>query len=247
MAQLNFDATAVTPSTGVAEAVPAGWYNVAMDESSMKPTKNADGFYLEARFNILDGQYVGRKLFIRLNVRNANPIAQEIAYKDLSAICHATGVLQVADSTQLHGRPLKVKVKVRKATDEYEASNDITAYKNINEQVDMGSGISGGNGVPQGFGTPAPQAPVQQAPMQQQPQQQWQPPAATQQWAAPVYTPAQAPAEAAPQWQAPAQTQQPMQPQAQPQAQPVPPQASQPQAGFPGAVPPWMQGQQPTA
>jgi len=179
MAQLNFDATQVEPDTGF-DTVPAGWYNVAMDESDLKPTKDGAGTYLQARFNILDGQYRGRKLFARLNIRNANAQAQEIALRQLSAIGHAVGVLHIQDSQQLHGLPLKVKVKIRKGDDNYEDQNDIISYKNINEQVEtVGSGNAAG-GVPQQGFTPPAQG-FQQQPQQgfqqpnQQPQQQFQP------------------------------------------------------------------------
>jgi len=152
MVQLNFDATQVEPDAGF-ETVPAGWYNVAMDESSLKPTKDGAGAYLEARFNILDGQYHGRKLFARLNLQNSNQQTVEIAMKQLSAIGHAVGVLHIQDSSQLHGLPLKVKVKIRPASGDYEASNDITAYKNINEQVDM-AGAPPAGAPPASFGAP---------------------------------------------------------------------------------------------
>lgn len=249
MAQLNFDASQVAPDAGVAEAIPAGWYNVMADESEMKPTKDGNGAFLALRFTVLDGQFVNRKVFTRLNLRNANPVAQEIAYKQLSAICHAVGVMQVADSTQLHGRPLKIKVKVRAASGDYEASNEISAYKNINEQVEGPSaqapaagGAPWGNAPAAAPAAPwAPQqpaaavAPVQQfAPQQPAPAQAappWQPPAAQQPWqAAPA-----APAAPVQQAQAPAPQYAPV-----PQAAQAP--AQQPaQAPAAGATPPWMQ------
>lgn len=264
---LNFDARSVAPSTGAMDAIPAGWYNAMIDESGLKPTKDGQGNYLELRLNVIDGQYAGRKLFTRLNLRNANPVAQEIAYKDLSAICHATGVIQVQDSGQLHGIPMKVKVKLRKATDEYEASNEVSAYKNINEVVEGAGGSSAPAGfpapagfqapqamqAPQGFGAPQ-AAPVAPAPQYQQPQaapaaaapQGWAPPAAAQPWGGAA--PAAAPQQPAPQqFQPPAPQAAPAwagapSPAAAPQQFQTPaPQAPQGQpAGFPGAVPPWM-------
>ncbi len=112
MAQLNFDATQVEPDAGF-DTIPAGWYNVKMDESELKPTKDGTGTYLQVRFTVIDGQYANRKLFARLNIKNANATTQEIALKQLSAIGHAVGVLHIANSEQLHGIPLKVKVKIR--------------------------------------------------------------------------------------------------------------------------------------
>lgn len=187
MAILNFDARTVNPDISF-DPVPAGWYNLIIDESEMKPTNDGTGAYLALGFKILDGQYAGRKLYARLNLQNSNPTAVEIAYKTLSAIAHAVGVLQVQDSAQLHGIPLKGKVKIRPAKGEYEASNDFSGFKNINEPTgaDAASGVPAGfgGGVPAGFGSPQqaqgmpagfPGAATQQQTPAQQTQQQGQP------------------------------------------------------------------------
>jgi len=213
MAVLNFDSSQVAPSTGAPEAIPAGWYNVIMDESEIKPTKNSDpqspSMYLLCRFNVLDGQYQGRKVFTRLNIINPNPQATEIARKDLSAICHAVGAIGlVQDSSMLHGRPLKVKVGYRPATTEYEAQNDIKAYRNINEPTDTvtGAPAAANPGMPAHF--PPPQQPAQWAPpqgAQQAPAPAYAAPQQPQQ-GQPSYPPAQAPQQA-PNWQQPANAQ----------------------------------------
>lgn len=193
MALLHFDATQVAPSTGAADAIPAGWYNAAIDASEMKPTRDGLGAYLELAYKVIDGQYAGRKVFTRLNLRNANAQAQEIAMKDLSAIAHATGVLQVADSAQLHNIPMKIKVKLRPAEGAYEASNEISAYRNINDTS------VGGVAAPAAPAAPAYAPPA--APVAPPAGTGWAPPAAAapQPWAA---APAQAPA--APAYAAPA-------------------------------------------
>jgi hypothetical protein len=250
MAQLNFDATQVEPDTGF-DTVPAGWYNVSMDESDLKPTKDGAGTYLQARFNILDGQYRGRKLFTRLNIRNANSQAQEIALRQLSAIGHAVGVLHIQDSQQLHGLPLKVKVKIRKGDDNYEDSNEIISYKNINEPVETVGGAGGapqGQMPPQGFQAP----PQQPQGFQQPPQQQFAPPQQAQQ-PAPQQFQQQAPVQ---QFQQPPveQPQQPggQQPWAQPPLQTAPPPQQDPSNPFqgqgqqqPNQQQPWNGGQAP--
>lgn len=221
MAQLNFDARQVDPQQSF-EPIPAGWYNMMIVESEMKPTSNGQGAYLQLSLKVVDGQYAGRQVFDRLNLQNQNPVAAEIAYKRLSAYCHATGVIQVQDSQQLHGIPLKARVSVRTdSTGQYDPSNEIKAVKHINEET-------GTTAAPaqQGFQAPAQQAPAQQFPQQgfQQPQQ-----APQQQWQQP---PAQ---------QAPAPQQQFQQPAQQPQFQQPAPQQAPAQGG---QTPPWMQGQQ---
>jgi hypothetical protein len=216
--QLNFDATNVQPFEGFT-AKPAGWYNVVMEDAELKPTKDGMGAYLECKFNIVDGQYQGQKLFTRLNIKNANPKTVEIAYAQLSAIAHAVGVLQIADSSVLYNRPLKVKIKVRKA-EGYEDQNEITSYKNINERVDDMSVQPANMPAVPTYAPPPVQAPAYAPPPVQLPASGLQP--AQQPWAPPAQQQQQ---QWAPQAPAPAAQQQPWAPQA-PSAPTYAPQAA---------------------
>ena len=131
MAQLNFDASQVAPQQTF-DPIPAGWYNAMITESEMKPTSNGQGAYLQMTIKVVDGAHAGRQVFDRLNLQNANPVASEIAYRRLSAYCHATGVIQVQTSQQLHGIPFKVRVSLRTDnTGQYEPSNEVKAIKHI--------------------------------------------------------------------------------------------------------------------
>lgn len=124
----SFDARQVEPAK-LFEAVPAGWYNVKIVKSETKPTAKAGGAYLELEFEIIDGEFSGRKVWERLNVVNENEVAVRIAYQQLAALCNATGVINVADSTQLHGIPVRAKFKLvpQRTVGEkvYEPSNEI--------------------------------------------------------------------------------------------------------------------------
>lgn len=209
MATLNFDANAIQPDTSF-DPIPAGWYNAIIDESEMKPTRDGSGAYLALRFNVIDGQYAGRKVFTRLNLRNQNPVAQDIAQKQLSSICHAVNVLNVQDSSQLHALPLQIRVKVTNdPTGQYEPSNEISGYKAIGAA--NGQGAAAPLAAPAYSAPAAPVAPVAPvtpvAPAQPAPAGgTWQPPAnAQQQWAqpaqpAPVAPATQQQAAPAPQW-----------------------------------------------
>ncbi len=239
MAQLNFDARQVKPDEGQQDPIPAAWYNAIMDQSEMKPTSDGNGMRLAVRFSIIDGPYVGRKVFEGLNLQNANAVAQEIAYKQLSAIAHAVNVLLVEDSSQLHNIPLKIKVTLVPASGQYAAKNDIKAYKNINEQV--GGAAVGAAPASSPFGPPPGAAPAMPA---------WVPPTAgAQPWAqpqAPAAAPAAAPAWAppgAPAWAAaPAAPAAPAAAPAAPAAGVTPPWAAPAGAAPAGAAtPPWMQ------
>lgn len=259
MATLNFDANAIQPDTSF-DPIPAGWYNAIIDESEMKPTRDGSGAYLALRFNVIDGQYAGRKVFTRLNLRNQNPVAQDIAQKQLSSICHAVNVLNVQDSSQLHALPLQIRVKVTNdPTGQYEPSNEISGYKAIGAA--NGQGAAAPLAAPTYTAPAAPVAPVAPAapvaPVQPQTAPAggtWQPPAnSQQQWQQPAQPAPVAPATQqqpapAPQWANGTPTQPaPTAPQAtaqQMQTVEVSPEESAAIAAAQGATPPWtMAGQ----
>ncbi len=104
-----FDATSIDPTTGY-DVVPAGKYRAQIVESEMRVTRNGMGQFLWLMLDIIEGPYQGRKLFDQLNLVNSNPQTVEIAQRTLSAICHATGKLQVNDSVDLHLVPMSIQV-----------------------------------------------------------------------------------------------------------------------------------------
>lgn len=126
MATLNFNANEVEPSIGF-DPIPAGKYQAIIADSEMKPTKNGNGQYLELTFEIIDGDYKGRKVWSRLNLENQNSQAVQIARADLSAICRAVNVAQPRDSVELHNLPLTITVRCKKNQDD-EITNEIKGY-----------------------------------------------------------------------------------------------------------------------
>jgi len=128
MANLNgFNATEIEPTSNF-EPLPAGKYLAAVTESEMKPTKSGNGSYLQLTFTVLDGEYKNRVLWARLNLDNPNETAVKIARSELSAICHAVGVMQPRDSVELHNLPLMINVKLKKREDTGELTNEIKGY-----------------------------------------------------------------------------------------------------------------------
>ena len=120
----TFDATSVDPTTSY-EVLPPGKYTVQIVQSEMRPTKDGNGQYLWLELDVLDGPHQGRKLFDRLNLVNASAQTVEIAQRTLSAICHATGRLQVQDSQELHLIPMTANVTVQPPKNGYGESNKI--------------------------------------------------------------------------------------------------------------------------
>lgn len=244
--QQPFDANTVKPNEAF-EPLPAGWYNGKIIASEVKPTKANDGAYLQLEIEIIDGDYKGRKVFDRLNMwcgvnmqtgaeDPSKAQTREIAHRQLSAYCHATGVFILQDSNQLHGIPVKIKVAVR-TQEGYDPSNDVKAVKHIQDATPATSTTAPGFMAPQPqapapFGM-NPSLPAQPAPAQQQPQ--FAPPQApTQQ---PSFSPFGPPAMPTQQHFAPVPAQ-PTQPTQQTQWTPPSAPAQQP-APTGGPVPPW--------
>jgi len=185
---VRFDARQVAPAVPF-ELLPPAEYNVTITDSEMKPTAQNDGSYLALEMTVLDGEHKGRKLFDNLNLVNSNQTAAEIAYRTLSAICHAVGVMDVQDTQQLHGIPLKVKVGVQGASKgkdgrEYEARNIVRGYLPVDGSTAIPGAPAGTTAAP-AWAAPAQQAaPAQAAPA-------FVPPAVPATPAAPVTPPAE--------------------------------------------------------
>jgi hypothetical protein len=132
--QTPFDANTVKPNEAF-EPLPAGWYNARIINSEAKPTKDNLSGYLQLDLEVLDGEHKGRKVFDRLNLWNEGPNKEktcEIAQRQLSAYCHATGVFILQDSNQLHGIPLKIKLAIRQS-EGFDPTNDVKAVKHIQD------------------------------------------------------------------------------------------------------------------
>ena len=128
MANLNgFDANQVEPADDL-EPIPAGKYVAVITDSEMKPTKSGTGNYLQLTFQIVEGEYANRLLWVRLNLDNPNATAVQIARRELSSICRSVGVLVPTDSAELHNLPCMIHVRVKRRSDTGELQNEIKGY-----------------------------------------------------------------------------------------------------------------------
>ena len=100
----GFDATGIEPTTDF-EPLPAAKYIAEVSTSDMRPNSKGTGEYLWLEFTVLDGAFVGRKVWTQLNLINPSQQAVEIAQRELSALCRAVGKLRVQDSIELHETP----------------------------------------------------------------------------------------------------------------------------------------------
>jgi hypothetical protein len=134
MAQFHFDASTVAPqaSTG---PVPAGTYLAQIMESDVAPLKSGKGTGLKLTFEIIDGQYKGRRIWENLNIQHENDETQRIAQSQLSALCHAVNVIKLQDTAALHHKPVNLRVVVREAQGQWQASNNVKGYESAGGPV----------------------------------------------------------------------------------------------------------------
>lgn len=124
----GFDAAKIEPSLPRTGPLPAGDYLVEIVHSEEKAVRAGNGMYLELTFQVSEGEHERRKLWQRLNLRNPSDRAVAIAQAELSAICRAVGVLRPNTSSDLHHRPLMVRVVQSNNAVTGEPTNQIKGY-----------------------------------------------------------------------------------------------------------------------
>lgn len=139
MGNLNFDATDVAPNTAF-DPLPPGWYAMRIIGAEMVDSDSA-GPMLKVEHEIVAERhpdFANRKVFSRLCINHpTSEKAREIAQRTLSAIAHAIGKLKLADTDDLLGQAVQVKLKVRPADGKFDASNEVTGYRSIEESAEQ--------------------------------------------------------------------------------------------------------------
>lgn len=133
MAFLNetFSVNDLPQSDNNFSALPAGWYQVHITGAELRPTKAGTGAYIAVRYDVLGPTHQGRVVFGNLNIRNPNQTAEEIGRQQLGSLMRAIGLAQVSDTEQLIGGQLMIRLAIRPADGQYEASNDVKDFKAV--------------------------------------------------------------------------------------------------------------------
>lgn len=160
MANLQgFDANQVEPADDL-EPIPVGKYVAVITDSEMKPTKSGTGNYLQLTFQIVEGEFANRLLWVRLNLDNPNATAVDIARRELSSICRSVGVLVPTDSAELHNLPCVIHVRVKRRNDTGELQNEIKGYS----ARDAKAALTAASETPPGVATSVQDAPAAETP-----------------------------------------------------------------------------------
>lgn len=160
MAFLNeeFNVNELPQGNGNFEPLPAGWYTATISQSELKATKAGNGQYIKLRYDITGPSHQGRVVFGNLNIKNANPKAEEIGRQQLGDIMRAIGLAKVTDTDQLIGGQIAIKLEV-KQDEQYGASNEVKGFKSVS-----GSVAPAAASIPAKTTAPAPAAPAKAAP-----------------------------------------------------------------------------------
>jgi hypothetical protein len=159
MAFLNeeFNVNELPQGNGNFEPLPAGWYTATISQSELKATKAGNGQYIKLRYDITGPSHQGRVVFGNLNIKNANPKAEEIGRQQLGDIMRAIGLAKVTDTDQLIGGQIAIKLEVKEDA-QYGASNEVKGFKSVSGSVAPAASI------PQGQSNAAPAASAKAAP-----------------------------------------------------------------------------------
>jgi len=112
--------------------LPAGWYHVTIIGSEPHYGKKAGaGEMLKLTVEIDSNEHLdvgGRQVFAYLCINHENATPRNIARRNLSAICHAIELFPMESPEELLGAKLMVRLKIRAASGDYDASNDIASW-----------------------------------------------------------------------------------------------------------------------
>jgi hypothetical protein len=123
----SFDLDSLPVSQPSFEPLPAGWYMASINSAEIRPTKSG-GKMIAIKYEVLGPTHSGR--FGNINIRNANPKAEEIGRQQLGDIMRAIGLSRLRDTDDFIGGKLSIKVQVTQS-EQYGPGNDIRAWKAI--------------------------------------------------------------------------------------------------------------------
>lgn len=131
------------------EALPKGRYRVLISGSEGKASASG-GRYLSLIFDIIEGDFKGRKIWHNFNMQNANAEAVRIGKSDLKALLDAIGHVEPIEyENEFHkliqDKVLVVEVKHEKDKRDGEIKSRVKDF--ISDATDWGASPAGDVGV----------------------------------------------------------------------------------------------------
>lgn len=110
------------------ELLQPGKYLAQVIKSELKETKSGTGKYISLQLKVIDGDSAGRLVFDNMNIINANDTAQKIGQQQLKSLVEACGLVEIEDTTELHGIPITIQVGIEPAKGQWPEKNKVKKY-----------------------------------------------------------------------------------------------------------------------
>ena len=122
-----FTLDSVPAQTTNYDALPAGFYDATIANAEIKDSKSG-GKYINVRYDITGPTHAGRVVFGMITIVNANPKAEEVGRQQLGQLIQSIGLDKLADTDQLIGGQLTIKVTVDES-EQYGTQNRVQGYR----------------------------------------------------------------------------------------------------------------------
>lgn len=122
-----FTIDSVPASTNNYDALPAGLYEATIANAEIKDSKSG-GKYINVRYDITGPSHAGRVVFGMITIANANPKAEEVGRQQLGDLIRAIGLDKLADTDQLIGGQLIIKLDVE-TSETYGEQNRVRGFR----------------------------------------------------------------------------------------------------------------------
>ena len=122
-----FTLDSVPAPTNNYDAIPAGMYEATIANAEIKDSKSG-GKYINVRYDITGPAHIGRVVFGMITIANANPKAEEVGRQQLGELIRAIGLDKLADTDQLIGGSLIIKLDVEES-EKYGSQNRVRGFR----------------------------------------------------------------------------------------------------------------------
>lgn len=114
--------------------LPAGWYRAMVSAAVGKDTAAGTGRYLQLTYDIIEGDYAGRKVWAMYNVANPNETAVRIGRAELKSLAEALDHKAAFEYEQdfltfVTNRVVQIKLGQRTDKRNGEIKNNVTDYR----------------------------------------------------------------------------------------------------------------------
>ncbi len=107
--------------------IPKGEYTIKCTEAEAKDTKSG-GEMIAATFEVVGGQYDGRKIWNNFNIHNSSEKAQKIGREQVASWARACGKPNATSFDELLERKFIASIDIEKGKDGYADKNRIIGY-----------------------------------------------------------------------------------------------------------------------